>query len=271
MRFYFGKKCSLPLSHVTRPCITCTNAYEKPIEQIIFIKHINAAVYWSLITGRLQLRDHWTELQSIRHVGRRHPSRHLRLWRTGIPCCVCVCVRTRCDKCKISNRWCCVLDTLEMVSLSSSPWRARGLDSLYTETRLDTTSAGDDGHCLSVPCRTVGLYRNKRRRLVGRESVARWLDVSREVKCVFLQLGEGDGLMLQVVQQYLNLCHDVMAPDVRGQRDVSFITLCLRGSQQGGTKHCGQIMQRHLIHRLLLCHPLQVFQQGEERDEIWVR
>lgn len=92
MRFYFGKKCSLPLSHVTRPCITCTNAYEKPIEQIIFIKHINAAVYWSLITGRLQLRDHWTELQSIRHVGRRHPSRHLRLWRTGIPCCVCVCV-----------------------------------------------------------------------------------------------------------------------------------------------------------------------------------
>ncbi len=52
-----------------------------------------------------------------------------------------------------------------------------------------------------------------------------------------------------------DLCHDIMWPDVRGQRDVGLTGLCLRRSQQCGAKHCGQIMQRHLIDRLLLCHP----------------
>lgn len=36
------------------------------------------------------------------------------------------------------------------------------------------------------------------------------LNVSGEVECVSLQLSEGDGRVLQVVQQHLDLCHDVM-------------------------------------------------------------
>lgn len=38
----------------------------------------------------------------------------------------------------------------------------------------------------------------------------RGLDVSGEVERVALQLGEGDGRMLQVVEQHLDLCHDVV-------------------------------------------------------------
>lgn len=52
-----------------------------------------------------------------------------------------------------------------------------------------------------------------------------------------------------------DLCHNIMWPDVRGQRDVGLTDLWLWRSQQSGAKHCGQIMQRHLIDRLLLCHP----------------
>lgn len=40
------------------------------------------------------------------------------------------------------------------------------------------------------------------------------LHVGREVQCVPLQFCEGDGGVLQVVQEDLDLCHDIMGPDV---------------------------------------------------------
>lgn len=42
------------------------------------------------------------------------------------------------------------------------------------------------------------------------EVCCRGLNVSGEVQRVALELGEGDGRMLQVVKQHLDLCHDVV-------------------------------------------------------------
>lgn len=38
----------------------------------------------------------------------------------------------------------------------------------------------------------------------------RGLNVSGKVECVALELREGNGRMLQVVEKHLDLCHDVM-------------------------------------------------------------
>lgn len=40
------------------------------------------------------------------------------------------------------------------------------------------------------------------------------LHISGEVQCVPLQFCEGDGGVLQVVEEDLDLCHDIMGPDV---------------------------------------------------------
>lgn len=56
------------------------------------------------------------------------------------------------------------------------------------------------------------------------------LHVSGEVQCVPLQFREGDGGVLQVVEEDLDLCHDVLGPDVSGGREVR-LALHLGGSQ----------------------------------------
>lgn len=56
------------------------------------------------------------------------------------------------------------------------------------------------------------------------------LHVRGEVQCVPLQFCEGDGGVLQVVEEDLDLRHDVMGPDVRSRREVCF-ALHFRGSQ----------------------------------------
>lgn len=48
------------------------------------------------------------------------------------------------------------------------------------------------------------------------------LHIRGEVQCVPLQFCEGDGGVLQVVEEDLDLCHDIMGPDVRSRREVCF-------------------------------------------------
>lgn len=56
------------------------------------------------------------------------------------------------------------------------------------------------------------------------------LHIRGEVQCVPLQFCEGNGGVLQVVEEDLDLCHDIMGPDVRSRREVCF-ALHFRGSQ----------------------------------------
>ena len=54
----------------------------------------------------------------------------------------------------------------------------------------------------------------------------------------------------------LYLCHDVVGPDVGGGGDAQGLgDLGLGGPEQGGAEHGGQVVQGHLVDRLLLCHP----------------
>lgn len=48
------------------------------------------------------------------------------------------------------------------------------------------------------------------------------LHIGGEVQCVPLQFCEGDGGVLQVVEEDLDLCHDIVGPDVRSRREVCF-------------------------------------------------
>lgn len=56
------------------------------------------------------------------------------------------------------------------------------------------------------------------------------LHIRGEVQCVPLQFCEGNGGVLQVVEEDLDLCHNVVGPDVRSRREVCF-ALHFRGSQ----------------------------------------
>lgn len=48
------------------------------------------------------------------------------------------------------------------------------------------------------------------------------LHIRGEVQCVPLQFCEGNGGVLQVVEEDLDLCHDIMGPDVCCRREVCF-------------------------------------------------
>lgn len=89
---------------------------------------------------------------------------------------------------------------------------------------------------------------------------SRGLHIRGVIGCVAFELGKGDGRVLQIIQEHLDLCHYVMGPDVRGQTEMPFAALHLGRPQQCRAKDCCQIVQGHFVDRLFLCNPFQVFQ-----------
>lgn len=55
------------------PSITCTKAYEKTIKQIIFRKHVNAAVYWNV--SKTMFNNRWLPAPGSLNWGLEEPSR----------------------------------------------------------------------------------------------------------------------------------------------------------------------------------------------------
>lgn len=75
----------------------------------------------------------------------------------------------------------------------------------------------------------------------------------------------GDRLQLEEVQQHLDLRHDFQGPAVPHAdwlggvcRDLAVL---LGRPQQGRPENCRQVVERHLVDALLICHPLHVIQQ----------
>ncbi len=156
--------------------------------QIIFLKHVNADVYWNVSSGWEQLQ--FTSSCGITELGFRGDA----TMDADIPACIrnsdqptwgkrgvccgrmCVCVwQDMCDKCNICIRWCWILGSLVMVLLSLQLFSTLewSVSSLYIWTWLETTSAGESGHSLSLSPRwTVGFVHKKT--MFERKGVCCW-------------------------------------------------------------------------------------------------
>lgn len=100
--------------------------------------------------------------------------------------------------------------------------------SSWNPASLGVWSAGF-GRVLSQSFKSVPVARLERP-LGHPHSSHLGLHIRGEVQCVPLQFCEGNGGVLQVVEEDLDLCHDIMGPDVRSRREVCF-ALHFRGSQ----------------------------------------
>ncbi len=156
--------------------------------QIIFLKHVNADVYWNVSSG-------WEQLQFTSSCGITELAfRGDVTMDADIPACIrnsdqptwgkrgvwrgrmCVCVWQ--DTCVISVTWwwwCWILGSLVMVLLSLQLFSTLewSVSSLYIWTWLETTNAGESGHSLSLsPAGLLALYTKKT--MFQRKGVCCW-------------------------------------------------------------------------------------------------